>query len=105
MLLSQLNLLCAAYRKAAGSLKQKLCQLGFSLIRTTIKALSRTLLPTENVQRQERRNQHVRQVHGLADAQVDGDTAERIGLLGGEAALLNQVPDHSEQRVAGGKRD
>src|SRR4026207_900414 len=30
MLLSQLNLLGAAYRKAAGSLKQKLCQLGFS---------------------------------------------------------------------------
>src|SRR4051794_24271830 len=56
----------------------------------------------EHVQRQQRADQEVGHVDGLADAQVDGAAAQRVGLLGVQAPRL-QVVDHVQQRVAGGE--
>src|SRR5689334_16611174 len=56
-------------------------------------------------ERQQRRNEEVRYVDHLADFEVDGDAADRVGLLTRVAVLGAQVVDHVEQRVARGNRE
>src|SRR5918994_1805960 len=60
-------------------------------------------LADEDVLRQERRHQHVRDVDKLADLEVDRDAAECIALLAGPPTL-DEVVDHVEQCVAGSER-
>src|SRR5215213_8596739 len=66
-------------------------------------AAARRAAPSdEHVERQQRADQEVRHVDGLADAQVDCAAAQRVGLLGVKAARL-EVVDHVQQGVAGGE--
>lgn len=58
----------------------------------------------EDIQRRNGAHHDVGHVDRLADAKIDGDTAERLGLLGREAAPL-QVFDHAEERIARRQRE
>ena len=51
---------------------------------------------------EECRHQHVGNVDELADLEVDGDAADRVGLLPCPASF-REVLDHVEERVAGGE--
>src|SRR5580704_12880111 len=58
------------------------------------------LLLSKDVERQEGADDEVRHVDQLAQFQIDRNTADRIGLLTGPAALYEQV-DHRQKCVAG----
>src|ERR1041385_1728822 len=54
----------------------------------------------EDVERQERRDHDVGYVDDFADRQVDRDAADRVCLLAGEAAIVDQMVDHREEGIA-----
>ena len=54
----------------------------------------------EHVERQERGDDRIRDVHDLGQPEVDDRAAERVGRLGHEPARRDEVVDHREQRLA-----
>ena len=57
----------------------------------------------EDVEREDRRHHQVGDVDGLADPEVNRDTAECVGLLGVVAAG-SEVVDHVQERIPRGER-
>src|ERR687885_64725 len=56
----------------------------------------------EDIQWKQRAHQQVGYVHGLADAQIDRNAAQRVGLLASETPCF-EVIYHVEQCVPGGE--